>query len=74
MHSELLAVDPGYVAGISQEGVGYVGDADTWASARQARPEQWLPLPAERHELSGGTWWAVTPPAPGAGTCEAGAR
>jgi 4-amino-4-deoxy-L-arabinose transferase-like glycosyltransferase len=54
--------------------VGYVGDADTWASARQARPEQWLPLPAERHELSGGTWWAVTPPAPGAGTCEAGAR
>ena len=27
VHSELLAVDPGYVAGISQEGVGYVGDA-----------------------------------------------
>ena len=26
VHSELLAVDPGYVAGISQEGVGYVGD------------------------------------------------
>ena len=24
--SELLAVDPGYVAGLSQEGVGYVGD------------------------------------------------
>jgi hypothetical protein len=24
--SELLAVDPGYVAGISQEGVGYIGD------------------------------------------------
>jgi 4-hydroxy-tetrahydrodipicolinate reductase len=26
VHSELLAVDPGYVAGISQEGIGYVGD------------------------------------------------
>jgi hypothetical protein len=26
VHSELLAVDPGYVAGISQEGVGYVAD------------------------------------------------
>ena len=26
VHSELLAVDPGYVAGISQEGVGYMGD------------------------------------------------
>jgi 2,4-diaminopentanoate dehydrogenase len=26
VHSELLAVDPGYVAGISQEGVGWVGD------------------------------------------------
>ena len=26
VNSELLAVDPGYVAGISQEGVGYVGD------------------------------------------------
>lgn len=26
VESELLAVDPGYVAGISQEGVGYVGD------------------------------------------------
>ncbi len=26
VHSELLAVDPGYVAGISQEGVGYIGD------------------------------------------------
>jgi len=26
VHSELLAVDPGYVAGISQEGVGYVGE------------------------------------------------
>jgi 4-hydroxy-tetrahydrodipicolinate reductase len=26
VQSELLAVDPGYVAGISQEGVGYVGD------------------------------------------------
>jgi len=26
VHSQLLAVDPGYVAGISQEGVGYVGD------------------------------------------------
>ena len=25
VHSELLAVDPGYVAGISQEGIGYVG-------------------------------------------------
>lgn len=25
VHSELLAVDPGYVAGINQEGVGYVG-------------------------------------------------
>jgi hypothetical protein len=24
--SELLAVDPGYVCGISQEGVGYIGD------------------------------------------------
>ena len=26
VQSELLAVDPGYVAGISQEGIGYVGD------------------------------------------------
>ena len=26
VHSELLAVDPGFVAGISQEGIGYVGD------------------------------------------------
>ena len=26
VNSELLAVDPGYVAGISQEGMGYVGD------------------------------------------------
>jgi len=26
VHSELLAVDPGYVAGISQEGIGYLGD------------------------------------------------
>jgi 4-hydroxy-tetrahydrodipicolinate reductase len=26
VNSELLAVDPGYVAGISQEGIGYVGD------------------------------------------------
>ncbi len=26
VHSELLAVDPGYVAGVSQEGVGYIGD------------------------------------------------
>ena len=26
VHSELLAVDPGYVAGISQEGIGYVGE------------------------------------------------
>jgi 4-hydroxy-tetrahydrodipicolinate reductase len=26
VHSELLAVDPGYVAGISQEGIGYAGD------------------------------------------------
>jgi 4-hydroxy-tetrahydrodipicolinate reductase len=26
VHSELLAVDPGYVAGISQDGVGYIGD------------------------------------------------
>jgi hypothetical protein len=26
VHGELLAIDPGYVAGISQEGVGYVGD------------------------------------------------
>jgi 4-hydroxy-tetrahydrodipicolinate reductase len=26
VHSELLAVDPGYVAGISQQGVGYLGD------------------------------------------------
>jgi 4-hydroxy-tetrahydrodipicolinate reductase len=26
VHSELLAVDPGYVSGISQEGVGYIGD------------------------------------------------
>jgi 4-hydroxy-tetrahydrodipicolinate reductase len=26
VHSELLAVDPGYVAGISQEGIGYMGD------------------------------------------------
>ena len=26
VHSELLAVDPGYVAGISQEGIGYIGD------------------------------------------------
>lgn len=26
VHSELLAVDPGYVAGISQEGMGYVGE------------------------------------------------
>jgi 4-hydroxy-tetrahydrodipicolinate reductase len=25
VHSDLLAVDPGYVAGISQEGIGYVG-------------------------------------------------
>ncbi len=26
VQSELLAVDPGYVAGISQEGIGYIGD------------------------------------------------
>jgi 4-hydroxy-tetrahydrodipicolinate reductase len=26
VHSELLAVDPGYVAGVSQEGLGYVGE------------------------------------------------
>lgn len=26
LHSELLAVDPGYVAGISQEGIGYIGE------------------------------------------------
>ena len=26
VHSELLAVDPGYVSGISQEAVGYIGD------------------------------------------------
>ena len=26
VHSELLAVDPGYVAGISQEGIGYMGE------------------------------------------------
>jgi 4-hydroxy-tetrahydrodipicolinate reductase len=26
VHSELLAVDPGYVAGISQEGIGFIGD------------------------------------------------
>src|SRR5436190_6485826 len=26
VHSELLAVDPGYVAGISQEGIGYIGE------------------------------------------------
>jgi 4-hydroxy-tetrahydrodipicolinate reductase len=26
VYSELLAVDPGYVAGVSQEGVGYIGD------------------------------------------------
>ncbi|HTI40380.1 MAG TPA: hypothetical protein VL693_01040 [Vicinamibacterales bacterium] len=26
VHSELLAVDPGYVAGISQEAIGYIGD------------------------------------------------
>ena len=26
VYSELLAVDPGYVAGISQEGIGFVGD------------------------------------------------
>jgi 4-hydroxy-tetrahydrodipicolinate reductase len=26
VHSELLAVDPGYVAGISQEGIGYIDD------------------------------------------------